>query len=947
MRRDQGPALRYCCMCVALVGASLLHIAFFVEIAYNGSINNTGGEIMRKYLVAATVLLLLILCFTAQAASVNETIAVGETKVNDIRPGQVADYTFTPTASGEYALCINEVSVSLLQWTCLEGGRELPERYYWVAGWEGKSYTLEAGKTYTFRVTCMSGIGVMGQRQIRLEKVTTTTSLGIVCDSQKIYVDDVEFLKPVLSSPGAIAGGYQWTSSNPSVARIEGTESIQAAVVPLAPGTSTITLTMGGLTASYEFVVEAFQEIPAGGSLDVRIGLGDKKVLLITPKETGRYAVWNDSQDISLAVTDAGIGEYYYGSNGNSGWIYQLKAGVTYKLYAINHPGPVNTAESILSTICVEKVRPIQSLTLEAPDSLPPAGIMFRLRAVADPVYAVVEGVSWSCSDPDVLKLEHMDSNSAFCDATVLKPGKATVTVTVGGLSASWEVGVPKEPQWQLGLTQTMPIMREQGSRNVFIPSESGYYQFTVTADRNTGFAVMQDQDLFGRRISKSKFVDPGRETVIRLYLEKDVPYILENFGSFEDGGTLTGSVERIKAADKAVSHIQINSLPSGYEFGNDDYGSVIGAEYLFSPLGYQKLEGLTFTVFYADGTSAAVDAGALNWEEYDIHWVPDCDLNGCPVEFMLLIDGVAPGNMIGMTAPGSVMARLRYMGVSVDFPLTVEPGHTHQLTFVEKVEPSEEAEGTEEHYACGICGKLYRDAFATDRIRDPQELVLRYMGENGGEHVVDDAVLQDILQQLQPGESFELPVPEGMASVTVSTQTLQALAQQANTLQIPTQQGTVFLDPAVLAAIVSQANGENVKVELLKLDPAQLNEQQQTALRRHEAVHIISASVLCGDHYIHDFGGGSATVRIPFAAEPGSEYEVIYIADDGTVESVPSSYADGIMEFTTGHFSEYAIVRTDSSNGSAWLALLLIPVLAAAAFLLRKTIFCPATNKK
>lgn len=902
---------------------------------------------MRKYLVAATVLLLLILCFTAQAASVNETIAVGETKVNDIRPGQVADYTFTPTASGEYALCINEVSVSLLQWTCLEGGRELPERYYWVAGWEGKSYTLEAGKTYTFRVTCMSGIGVMGQRQIRLEKVTTTTSLGIACDHSRSYVGDVEWLKPVLSSPGAVAGGYQWTSSNPSVARIEGTESIQAAVVPLAPGTSTITLTMGGLTASYEFVVEAFQEIPVGGSLDVRIGLGDKKVLLITPRETGRYAVWNDSQDISLTVTDAGIGEYYYGSNGNSGWIYQLKAGVTYKLYAINHPGPVNTAESILSTICVEKVRPIQSLTLEAPDSLPPAGIMFRLRAVADPVYAVVEGVSWSCSDPDVLKLEHMDSNSALCEATILKPGKATVTVTVGSLSASWEVGVPKEPQWQLGQTQTMPILREQGSRNVFIPSESGYYQFTVTADRNTGFAVMQEQDLFGRRISKSKFVDPGRETVIRLYLEKDVPYILENFGSFEGGGTLTGSVERIKAADKAVSHIQINSLPSGYEFGNDDYGTVIDAEYLFSPLGYQGMNGLSFTVYYADGTSTTVDAGALTWEEYDIHRMPDCDLNGCPVEFMLLIDGIAPGNMIGMTAPGSVMARLRYMGVSVDFPLTVEPGHTHQLTFVEKVEPTEEAEGTEEHYACGICGKLYRDAFATDRIRDPQELVLRYMGEDGGEHVVDDAVLQDILQQLQPGESFELPVPEGMASVTVSTQTLQALAQQANTLQIPTQQGTVFLDPAVLAAIVSQANGENVKVELLKLDPAQLNEQQQTALRRHEAVHIISASVLCGDHYIHDFGGGSATVRIPFAAEPGSEYEVIYIADDGTVESVPSSYADGIMEFTTGHFSEYAIVRTDGSNGSGWLVLLLIPVLAAAAFLLRKTIFCPATNKK
>ena len=889
---------------------------------------------MRQCLIAATALLLMILCFTAQAASVNESISLGEIKTTSVKPGEVSNYTFTPTESGDYALCMEETGANLQQWVCLDGSKELPERYYWVAGWEGKSYTLEAGKTYTFRVTCMSGIGAGMARRLRLEKVTTTTSLGIACDSKSIYPEGIVWLKPILSNPGAIAGSYQWTSSNPSIVRIEGTESIQAAVVPLSPGTSTITLKMGGLTASYEFVVKPFEEFPVGGSADLKLALDEKKGFTFTPKETGRYAIWSSTQEISLYVVDTMFKESFFGSNYASGRIYQLKAGVTYTIYAMYPPNGI--FESISGTVWMEKVRPVQKVTLEGPDIVPPIGQTFQLCATIDPAYGAVEGVKWSCSDPDVLKLEPLDSKSAICDATVLKSGKATVTVTVGSISASWEVGVPNLEQWQPGQTQTMPLLREQSSQNMFIPSESGYYQFTVTANQGSGFAVKQEQDLFGPRIWKSKSVDPGQETVIQIYLEKDIPYILESYGSIEGGGTLTGRVERMNVTDKAVSRIQINSLPAGYEFGNDDYGKVLDREYMFAPLGYQSMEDLSFTVYYADGTSATVDAGALTWEEYSIHQAPDCRWKGIPVEFTMMLDSVMPSEPRILAAPGQVPVRLRYMGVCTDFTLTVEPGHTHQLTFVKMVEPTEEADGMEAHYACDVCGKLYRDELAADRIRDPQELVLHHMGQSG-DHVLDKEELEDVLQQLQPGEGFELPVPEGIASVKVPTQTLQIFAQQENVLQIPLGEATVILDPAVLSAITSQATGEEVRIELLRVEQDMLNTQQQTALHRYDAVHIISASVLCGDRYRHDFGGGSAVVRIPFAAEPGSEYEVIYIADDGAVEAVLSSYADGFMEFSTGHFSEYAIVRKEDSNNSGWFALLLIPVLAAVAFLLRK----------
>ena len=64
--------------------------------------------------------------------------------------------------------------------------------------------------------------------------------------------------------------------------------------------------------------------------------------------------------------------------------------------------------------------------------------------------------------------------------------------------------------------------------------------------------------------------------------------------------------------------------------------------------------------------------------------------------------------------------------------------------------------------------------------------------------------------------------------------------------------------------------------------------------------------------------------------------YQVIYVADDGTTTPVPSTYEKGFLKFSTGHFSEYAIVKDPSappvqspgteSGGLLWL----IPVTGA-----------------
>lgn len=892
---------------------------------------------MRRFFPLLALLLLLAAGMSVHAASANEPIAVGQTKVTTVQPGETADYTFTPSQSGEYAFCLEETGANLQEWVCLENGAELPERYYWIAGWEGKIFTLEAGKTYTFRVTCQSGIGAGSARNVHLAKVSTTTSLAIACSSETAYVGDVAFLYPVVSHPGAVAGSCQWSSSNPSVARIEDSSSIQAAVVPVSPGTTTITLKMGGLSASYALTVAPVRDIPVGGSVDVDIPVAGRSIFTITPQQTGDYAVWNYQQSISLTVTDAGIGQNFYGGDDSRGWVYHLKAGRTYRLYAINAP---DTHRNTVDTIHVEKVRPTKSLSLTADDLPYSVGNSIFLRATTDPCYGVAEGVTWTCSNPDVLQIQHEYHSSGFCDALILKPGDATVTVTVGNFSASWEFSMPIPLQWYTGQTNTMPVIPQQSQSAIFIPEQEGYYQFNVATDQEALFIVSVNNVAPEQSAWQICNLSAGKTGTLSIYLQKDIPYQLEVHGTTASS-TLTGNVTFLGTLDKAVSRISVNGLPASYEFGNDDYGVLIDDTYLFFPLGYQKMAGLAFTVHYADGSSSYVSADTLSWEEYDRQGLTCCAWNGRPVEFSLLVDGVVPGDTLCLTAPGTVTARMRYMGIYVDFPLTVTQGHDHQMVFMEEIPAAKEQEGTASHYQCAVCKKYYFDEFGLDRVWDLTQLSLPYLGgDEDGAYIPNDEQLQDILQTLPSGGTIALPIPEGADSVVLSAETMHTLIQQSSSVYIPTAHATILFDPAALSAIAAQAAGEEITLQVLRIEPDQLSQPQQQTLAQYNTAFLLSANILCADRSVHDFSGGIAIVRIPFAGDASLVYKVIYIADDGKEEAVQCQYADGIMEFTTGHFSMYAIVEETNANPTYfWLfiGLGIIVLGLGATFIIKK----------
>jgi hypothetical protein len=118
------------------------------------------------------------------------------------------------------------------------------------------------------------------------------------------------------------------------------------------------------------------------------------------------------------------------------------------------------------------------------------------------------------------------------------------------------------------------------------------------------------------------------------------------------------------------------------------------------------------------------------------------------------------------------------------------------------------------------------------------------------------------------------------------------------------------------------------------------LTQAQQEALAPYQVARVVTAQVDGGSA---DFGNDLVSVSVPFTPAWGTEadeYAVVYVAEDGTLESVDSYCQDGRIVFFTNHFSDYAILRgyqpTQGKLVSPWLTdgkwlLAAVPVAALA----------------
>ena len=120
----------------------------------------------------------------------------------------------------------------------------------------------------------------------------------------------------------------------------------------------------------------------------------------------------------------------------------------------------------------------------------------------------------------------------------------------------------------------------------------------------------------------------------------------------------------------------------------------------------------------------------------------------------------------------------------------------------------------------------------------------------------------------------------------------------------------TMIFDDKAMEHIAGAANGGNAMISAIAADPGALSETER---QKVGSSPIYSLSVTVGGEPVSDFGGGWATVTIPYTLNNGENPHAIvvyYLSSDGSLTTVRGHYnADsGTVTFITAHFSTFVI---------------------------------------
>ncbi len=150
------------------------------------------------------------------------------------------------------------------------------------------------------------------------------------------------------------------------------------------------------------------------------------------------------------------------------------------------------------------------------------------------------------------------------------------------------------------------------------------------------------------------------------------------------------------------------------------------------------------------------------------------------------------------------------------------------------------------------------------------------------------------------------VPVIDSTQKIEVSNAAVTALKDSGAELKVTNNDTAVSLDNEVLKTMSSKS----VTVEIAVTpdpDSSMLTPAQESLIGSNQSVDV---SAYAGGEKISELGG-TATISVPYTA--GGSVKVIYISDDGATETIPSTYSDGVVTFTTTHFSVYMILSSFS----------------------------------
>ena len=183
---------------------------------------------------------------------------------------------------------------------------------------------------------------------------------------------------------------------------------------------------------------------------------------------------------------------------------------------------------------------------------------------------------------------------------------------------------------------------------------------------------------------------------------------------------------------------------------------------------------------------------------------------------------------------------------------------------------------------------------------------------DNKAETTVDAKTADKIVDKAVANKSTEVIVDAtgnntvASSEVAIPEKTVKELAEKTDAnLVIKTDNGKVDLDKTALDAVAAQAGTTGtvrLVVETVKTD---------------ENICHVDLKLVTSNGAVTDFKGGIVTVTITLSKELAAKDVVcVYINDNGIYTLVNGQKnADGTYTFTTGHFSEYAVMAKDEAD--------------------------------
>ncbi len=221
--------------------------------------------------------------------------------------------------------------------------------------------------------------------------------------------------------------------------------------------------------------------------------------------------------------------------------------------------------------------------------------------------------------------------------------------------------------------------------------------------------------------------------------------------------------------------------------------------------------------------------------------------------------------------------------------------------------------------------GTYTKTAYVYDCIEVPVTInVVAKPGSEKDEITVENGVatVPDSVVEVAKGENVVIDVTgtaaaDNVSDVVIGSDTVDRIADAETSLDIKLPDATVSFDKTAVEAIDKQSGDNTITIVAKEVAENTLNDKQKDALKDKEVYGVITVEAYMGNTRITDFGGGKVTVSVPFelpAGKDSKDFYVAYVADDGTVTAMPTTYADGKLSFTTTHFSNYVVLENKAA---------------------------------